>query len=253
MAPDDYVRWVLGEYSLPSGPNSPAAQAAVELRGPIHEWTKKYLLDIRFAGSYAKGTRVRGSTDLDLLIVVGPRTPGTAQQLYDHFFSFLKAKGLNPRQNGILVELTYHGILVHLIPAKQQWGTGAIYEIFETERRRQITTSFDAHTKLIRESGRQEEIKATKIWRTERRLRFPSFCLELAVMEALRHHPTNQPANNLTGVLEYLRDSFCGSVIRDPSNSENIVSDDLMTHERIATSDAAQASLKERDWNKIIW
>ena len=92
-----------------------------------------------------------------------------------------------------------------------------------------------------------------KIWRTLRNLRLPSFCLELAAMDALRHSPHHQPAANMQTVLQYFRDTLPNAPIRDPANFENRVSDDLLKHEKIAISEAAAESLKQANWGKVVW
>jgi hypothetical protein len=92
-----------------------------------------------------------------------------------------------------------------------------------------------------------------KIWRNLRTLRLPSFCLELAVMDALRHRAHHQPAANMETVLRYFKDTLPNAPIRDPANFENRVSDDLLKHEKIAIAEAATESLKRADWGKVVW
>jgi len=253
MLPDVYVRSILAKYDLPGGEGSPAELAATELRNPITEWAGRFLLGIGFCGSYAKGTRIRGAADVDLLISLGPRTPLDVDKLYDRFFEFLKRRDHNPRRKSVSVGLTYHGLEVDLTPAKQEWGGSNDHRIFETEHRRITRTNFDTHLQVVRESGAIEEIRLLKIWRTLRNLRLPSFCLELAVMDALRRHARHELAANMEVVLQYLKDVLPGAPIRDPANFENIVSDDLLKHEKLAISEAAAESLKQTNWAKIVW
>ncbi len=253
MTPNNYIRWVVAKYDLPIGPDSPAEKVVEELKIPLKEWAGRYLINISIAGSYAKGTRIKGGTDIDVLISLGPRTPLEMPKVYDHFFNWLKKRGYAPNRENVSVGLIYRGLTIHLIPAKQEWGTTNNHLIFETTRNRTTRTNFDTHTKLIRDSGRITEIKALKIWRTIRGLRFPSFCLELAVIDALRQRPRDLYAGNVEKVLKYLRDEFPGMPLRDPANFENIVSDDLLEHEKLAIADAAAESLLQPGWNKIIW
>lgn len=253
MLPDAYVRSILAKYELPSGEGSPAELAAAELRQPITEWAGRFLLDIRLCGSYAKETRIRGTTDIDLLISLGPRTPLGIDKLYDRFFDFMKRRGYNPRRQSVTVGVTHHGLMVDLIPAKQEWGGANDHLIFETEHQRITRTNFDTHLQAVKESGTIEEIRLLKIWRTLRGLRLPSLCLELAVMDALRRQARHQPAANTEVVLRYLKDVLPSAPIRDPANFENLVSDDLLKHEKLAISEAAAESLKHSDWAKIVW
>ena len=253
MSPDVYVRSILAKYDLPSGEGSPAELAAAELMMPITEWAGRFLQGIIFCGSYAKGTRVKGATDIDILISLGPRTPLDADKLYERCFDFLKRKELKPRRLNVSIGLQHHGLEIHLIPARQEWGGANDQRIFETEHQRVIRTNFDTHLRVVKESGFIEEIRLVKIWRNLRNLRLPSFCLELGVMDALRHSPQRQPAANMETVLRYFKDTLPNAPIRDPANFENRVSDDLLKHEKIAISEAATESLKQANWAKVVW
>jgi hypothetical protein len=253
MVPDVYVRSILAKYDLPSGEGSPAESAAAELMIPITEWAGRFLQGINYCGSYANGTRVKGATDIDILVSLGPKTPLDADKLYDRFFDFLKRKDLQPKRQNVSIGLSHHGLEVHLIPARQELGGSNDQRIFETEHRRVIRTNFDTHLRVVKESDCIEEIRLAKVWRNLRNLRLPSFCLELGVMDALRHSPHRQPAANMETVFQYFKETLPNAPIRDPANFENRVSDDLLKHEKIAISEAAAASLKKLDWGKVVW
>jgi len=253
MSRDEYVRSVLAKYDLPGGEGSPAELAAAVLTEPITEWAGRFLVGIRFCGSYANGTRIKGGTDIDILISLGPRTPLDVDKLYDRFFTFLKGKGYKPVRGNISIGLLHHGLEIDLIPARQEWGGSNDHRIYETEHQRVTRTNFDTHLQTVKDSDVIEEIRLVKIWRNLRNLRLPSFCLELAVMDALRHRPHHQPAANMEVVLRYLKDTLPNAPIRDPANFENRVSDDLLKHEKIAIAEAATESLKRADWRKVVW
>ncbi|MFO7638047.1 MAG: hypothetical protein R6X14_01905 [bacterium] len=252
MLPDEYVTQVLRRYEPDVEPDTPTARAAEEIPGVIAPWTGRCLMSVCPTGSWAKGTRIRGSTDLDLLILLGPRTHGTPEQIHRSLFAFLKRKGHTPIRHNVAIALQYRSLLIHLIPARQEWGSGDRVAIFETERGRSTVTNPSAHVQMIRESGRAEDIRAAKIWRDRHGLRFPSFYLELVVLDALRHRAHNQPAANLLGTLGYLGKSFAGTPFRDPANIENKVSTELTEHEQLAIASAAERTLREKDWSRII-
>jgi hypothetical protein len=253
MLPDAYVRSILARYDLPSGEGSPAELAAADLKAPITQWAGRFLLGIHPCGSYAKGTRVKGATDIDLLVSLGPRTPLDVDKLYDRFFEFLKGKGFKPARQNVSIGLLHHGLEIDLIPARQEWGGSNDHRVFETAHQRVTRTNFDTHLRVVKESDVIEEVRLLKVWRNLRNLRLPSFCLELMVIDALRHKAHHQPAKNLETVLNYLKEVFPNAPIRDPANFENRVSDDLLKHEKIALADAATESLKQADWGKIVW
>ncbi len=252
MSPDDYVAAVLKRYELPTGPDSPAEKATEELGRLITAWAGRYLMSLTTTGSYAKGTRVRGSTDLDLLVSLGPRTKGGPHQIYDCMFAWLKSKRFNPRTRNIGITIQYKGLIVDIIPARMEWGSTNDHSVFETERGHATRTNFDRHVKFIRESKRIEEIRAAKIWRDLHDLRFPSFYLELAVLDAVKHRAHHQPAENLTATLEYFSTMLVSVPFRDPANFNNKVSSELTEHEQMAVATAAAATLKKNDWDRVI-
>jgi hypothetical protein len=252
MKCDEYVRSVLARYDLPSGPDSPAEKAVAALDAPIKSWAGRYLLGVEPTGSYAKNTRILGGTDIDILVSLGPRTPMDAPKLYDHFFAWLKRNGFSPKRQSVSIRLQHHGVSVDLIPARQEWGSANDHQLFATERRRALRTNFATHVKYVLASDRMSEIRAVKVWRQRRGLHFPSFYLELAVIDALRHRPTDLLSGNIELALKYLRDVFPGVPFRDPANPENRVSDTLLEHEKLAIADAAKESLLLDDWRGII-
>ena len=54
-------------------------------------------------------------------------------------------------------------------------------------------------------------------------------------------------------MLEYLRDSFVDAKVIDPSNSNNIISDDLYKYEKEAITKKAKESCNAHSWREIIW
>jgi len=111
----------------------------------------------------------------------------------------------------------------------------------------------NAHINLVKNSGRISEITALKIWRKLHGLEFPSIYLELTVLDALYNKSKNQPANNLWIIFKYLSDSFVDKTVIDPSNTNNVLSDDLYKLEKQAIAKKANESLNQKIWEQIIW
>jgi len=105
---------------------------------------------------------------------------------------------------------------------------------------------------VVVESGRVEEIRVIKIWRNQHGLDFPSFYLELAVIAGLKGRPVGALEGNVYRVLEFLAGEFVETEVRDPANSENVVSGELNRSEREAISAAAYFSLRHLVWEKVI-
>ncbi len=253
MTADGYIRDVLERYELPAGADSPAQKVFTDLEPQIREWAGRYLVEILPTGSFAKGTRILGGTDIDILISLTSRAPLDAAGLHEHLFRWLKRHDFQPRRQSVSIAITHHGLEVHLLPARQEDSSPGNHEIYATERRRITTTNLSAHVRYVVNSRRTTEIKVIKVWRMLYELRFPSFYLELAVIDALRQRPHDLLAGNVEIALRYLSEIFPGVPFRDPANPENLVSDDLTEHEKLAIADAARETLLLGDWSKVIW
>jgi hypothetical protein len=253
MTADEYLHSVISKYRVSTGPDSPAHQAGQRLYPIIKDWANKFLLGISISGSYAKGTGIKGSTDIDLFISLDPATPGTLKEIYDDLYSCLVQNGYSARRKNVSIGLTYLNLQIDLIPGRKQAEDTNNHTIFRNIAQAWTQTNVQTHINQIRQSGRLDEIRAMKIWRNLNRLYFPSFYLELTVLAALDHKNKDQPGINVWTVLEYLRDRFITSQVVDPANSNNIISDDLTGNEKATISSVARSSLMMSNWEQILW
>jgi hypothetical protein len=253
MTEDEYVLSVIARYQLATGQASLAYQAAQNLYSTIQRWAGRFLLEATFSGSYAKGTGIRGSTDVDIFISLDPQTPGTLKEIYDSLFSHLESNYLNPRRQNVSIGLTYSNVSVDLVPARKQSGNTNDHSLFKNKTQSWTQTNVQEHVNLISQSGRIDEIRAIKLWRILQRISFPSFYLELTVLDALYNKNRFQPGANVLTVLQYLRDDFINARVVDPANSNNIISEDLTSSEKSIIASRARESLTKTQWSDIIW
>lgn len=250
MTQDEYVLLIVAKYKPATGQGSQAAQNLYPI---IQRWANRYLLEATFSGSYAKGTGIRGSTDVDIFISLDPQTPGTLEELYEGLYSFLNSNRLSPRRQNVSIGLNYDGVSIDLVPARKQTGNTNDHGLFKNKAQTWTLTNVQKHINLVSQSGRLDEICAIKIWRNLHRLSFPSFYLELTVLDALYNRNKNQAAANVLTVLEYLRDSFTNIRVVDPANSNNIISEDLTLSEKSLIASQARYSRAKPHWEDIIW
>jgi hypothetical protein len=98
------------------------------------------------------------------------------------------------------------------------------------------------------------EIRALKIWRLCHNLDFPSFYLELTVIDALWGKPKGSNlAANVSTCLDYIRDNLETACVIDPANTNNVISDDLTAAEKKKIAGQAGKSRREPYWNQVLW
>ena len=223
----------------------------------IRIWATQYLLEFKFSGSYAKGTAVAGSSDVDLLIslrndVLTGNTP-TLSTLYDSLNARLGASGYSTRLQNVSIGVIHGGISVDLVPAVKQQGNTNDHSLFKRKANSWTKTNVDTHINKVKNSGRLLDIKAVKIWRNLHQLDISSFYLELVVLEALSGKSLYSPASNFLAVMEFLENQFVWRNFIDPANTANMISEELTTQQRQLIATQARTSRGEPNWGQIIW
>lgn len=252
MTEEQYLRLIVNKYSCRIPPLTILAIKRI-LYPILRKWAGNYLLVTELSGSYAKGTNISLGNDLDLFVSLRSDTPETLKQIYDSLDNWLGQAGYSTKRQNVSIGININGLSVDLTPGKKQPGLTTDHSLYKSKQDTWTKTNIKKHINVVRQSGRQQEIKAIKIWRSLHRLEFPSIYLELTVMDALRRRPVGQIARNTSAVFEYLANEFKEALIVDPANSSNFISDDLSYDEKAAIAIAAQVSLFQKNWNQIIW
>jgi hypothetical protein len=253
ILPDQYLSQVLQSRTPSAADRLKAIKAYASLSVLLRQWAHVYLAGIHLSGSFAKGTAVRGDTDLDINVCLKKDTPGSLRDLYYHLDAFLRGNGLTTSLRNVSIRVVHSGLAVDIVPGRQQHLLGGAQSLYFRKSDTWIQTNIFSHVKLIKESTRKKPICLIKIWRRLRSLDFPSFYLELAVLEALKGQLPFGLERNVLTVLSFLARDLPARRIVDPANSNNIVSDELSDEEKRAISLQASKSLQATNWGQIIW
>ena len=248
--PDAYLRAILENYKPNASAPAFADRLGVHLKRAFPE-----LRAVTYSGSYAKGTAVsvgNGGSDVDLFLSF-PYASGTLRNLYAAVYDHAASHGWKPRQQNVSIGLRVDGYKVDLVPARIQDGYTNYHSLFVRKAGSWRQTNVQLHAKLVRDSGRTEEIRVLKIWRTLHDLDFPSFYLELVTLEALKGRRVGDLANNVSFALEYLRDHVVTLQVVDPANDNNVVSDTLDWSQKSLIARAGDRSRQEPYWKGVVW
>ena len=250
MSAEEYLRDVVQKYAV----NAEGARAAGNQIYPILEkWSAGFLNKAEFSGSIAKGTGISLSTDADIFLSLSSTTPDTLADMYETLCNAVSAAGFPVRKQDVSVGTTVNGYSIDLVPGRRQSQYGNEHSLYRNRTGSWTKTDVQTHIALVSGSGRIDEIRLLKTWRTRHALRFPSFYLELAVLEALHYARHGDIAANVWQSLEYLRDNIESVRFIDPANTNNVVSEDCTASERTAIALQAATSLGKRTWNEIVW
>lgn len=251
---DLYVSQVVASHT--PNVNYIVAHKINELHPHIQEWANGHEYTIKPSGSIAKGTAITGTTDIDIFISLNPTvsTCNTLENVYDTLRNRFNQAGYSPREQNVSIGIDHTGLKVDVVAGVRHQVLGLDHSIWKRKASTWTKTNIDEHIKYVKNSGRVADIKAVKIWRKLHNLDFPSFYLELSVIEALKGTPSLgvSPSDNFAKVMVYLANDFVEKTIKDPANQSNEVSDELTQAEKEQIRAAAVTALGT-NWNECLW
>lgn len=251
MTIDKYLFEILKREEVNYGFLSPVRLAANDFYPILKEWGGEYITDIHPSGSFAKGTANMSGTDIDLFISLSASTPYTLKEIYDNLFKWLTDKGYFPRMQNVSIGINFGGYAIDFVPAKQQGFFSQDHSLYIRRSNTWTKTNVQHHINYVIASGRSLEIRLIKLWRNQHGLDFPSFYLELTVIDALKGI-NNTLSSNVWRIFMYLRDKFQNARVVDPANTNNIVSDEMSNVDKSKVRDAAIRTLAANNWGQII-
>lgn len=250
MSADSYLRGIISKYSSNKG----SAESAVNAFYPVVQaWGGRFIAKAFYSGSYAKGTAISLSSDADIFISLHQSTPGTLAQNFESLFTASRNAGYECRKQNVSIRVSANGFHIDLVPGRQQDEYGNDHSIYKRKNDSWVKTDVSKHVDIVKNSGRTEEIKLAKIWRERNNLDFPSFYLELAVIEALKWSQIPLISDRFWKVLDYFQDGFLSARFPDPSNTNNIVSEDLSQEEKKTIKNKSALSKAKKTWQEIVW
>lgn len=220
-------------------------------------------LEIQQSGSRAKGTAIKGKSDIDLFLsFYDPKGFFTLKEIYNDIYKFLASYFKDIRKQNVSIGVKYNGCDIDIVPARKV--NSSSYEKFRTryndhylwsnKKQNRMLTNIQKHIDLVRYSGLLDEMILLKVWREQQKLEFPSIYMELLTIDAFSGYsvPGGNIENHFLYLLRYISDNIENKRVVDPSNSSNILSDDLTLAEKRVIKKAAQSAIDAKYWNEVV-
>jgi hypothetical protein len=250
MTPDEYLTGILKKYAV----NTTGAEAAGQSIYPtLKNWGGDNLLNAEFSGSLAKGTAVSIGTDADIFLSLSSSVNETLADIYDTLYNAVTNAGYTARKQNVSIGVTCNGYSIDLVPGRRQSQYGNEHSLYVRKISSWTKTDVKKHISYVQNSGRIDEIRLLKIWRQLHNLEFPSFFLEMAVIDSLAYARTGNLATNMLTCLDFIRDNIKTVRYIDPANTNNIVSNDCMATEKATIAAQAASSRAQSNWESIVW
>ena len=251
MTSDQYLVNILAREAVNGGPGSPVLAVQDALLPILREWGGTYMQHVHPSGSFAKGTANRSGTDIDLFVSIAENVPNTMKEIYDTLFNKMNEKGYAPKRQNVSININVGGYCVDLVPGKRHNSFSRDHSLYRRRANTWTKTNVVTHIAHVARSGRIDDIRVLKLWRNQKGVDFPSFYLELTVIDALTGS-FGTLSQRVWTVFQYLRDRFPTARVIDPANTNNVISDDLDDTERGRISSAAVSALAATNWNQIV-
>ncbi|MCM3330160.1 nucleotidyltransferase domain-containing protein [Bacillus cereus] len=252
--PDGYLKNIITKYHVNQEIDVYTQYFVINpIKEQIRNWAGIYVNEIKISGSRAKGTALNITSDIDLFISVNSAYKGTLKDIYDSLYDYMINRGYKARKQNVSIGIEFNGHSIDLVPGKKYAGNTNYHSLYLNKRDSWTQTNIEQHINLVKNSGRINEIVLLKIWKNSHKLEFPSIYLELITIEALKHMSKTDCSNNFWHLLKFLSEHFVAQKIIDPSNSNNVISDDLFKYEKEAIAKKASACLNEQYWQSIVW
>ena len=250
MTGDQYLQGIISKYSV----NVQGAKVAANLLIPvIKRWAGSYLIETVFSGSFAKGTFISLSTDADIFISLSSQTPNTLREIFNNLYNAVTEARYTARKQNVSIRVIVNSYKVDLVPGKRQSQYGNDHSLYRNKANTWTQTNINTHVSYVVDSKRISEIKLAKIWRELHKLDFPSFYLEMAVIDSLKYVRSTQLSERFMKVLIFFSEELTKRRYVDPANTNNIISDDLSTVGKMAVSVKATQSKGKPYWEGIVW
>jgi hypothetical protein len=250
MTGDEYLIGIIQKYAA----NTAGAEAAGQIIYPVlKQWGNGYLNNAEFSGSHAKGTAISIGTDADIFLSMSSTTPGTLADLYHTLFNAVTNAGYTARKQNVSIGVKVNGYSIDLVPGRRQSQFGNDHSLYRSKASTWTLTNVSKHISYVQGSGRINEIKILKVWRQLHGLEFPSFFLEMAVIDALVYARTGNLAANVLTALDHIRDKIRTVRYIDPANTNNVVSGDCTATEKLSIATQAANSRAQQTWERIVW
>lgn len=230
------------------------------IKEDLKRWAGACFIEIIDSGSYAKGTAISNSSDIDLLISLKHdcnENSGGLKSCYKLLHDWLGKSYSNVRKQNVSVRIKCNNLEIDITPARKLAGNTNDHSLYVSKKDSVKKTNIKKHIGDISQSGRTNEIKLLKIWRELVGIDFPSIYLEYLLIKKIlinRSKDIDNLSDNLSHVFYELakrQDNPLFSVIDDPANSNNRLSDLLTEDEKIEIILEAQKAAKAQYWEEV--
>jgi len=253
MSNDAYLRGLLAQQDLTPEEWSALQRFRDTIEGQLRSGLNK-IARVYYAGSFGKDTMIRELYDLDIVVYWANECGFTLQNIYNAVGDALKKNWKFVKSKTVAWELPFQGgFHVDVVPGRALDGTFTYANLFRTDTGTSLQTSIKVHIDTVKRSGRRDAIRLMKLWRKRKGVPFnKSLALELITIDGCSGLPVDNLEKQMLAAFRYMADNILTTRLVDPANTNNVISDEITSAEKLAIQSAAKAAIAAQYWSQVF-
>lgn len=273
MTNDEYLYQVLNSYKQSTSYNFIEERVFNELSQKVQNWfatfkrnnvnTYTLSMEIKKSGSKAKGTAIKGKSDMDMFVSINdPNGYFSLKDIYDSLYDYLRQIINHVRKQNVSIGVKFRNYDIDVVPARRVNSSSYIRQamryndhyLWSNKKQNRMLTNIQKHIDIVRSSGIIDEIILLKIWKYQKNIDFPSIYLEMFLIEAFKNYNSFGTTfeNRIMYAFKYMYDNIVDKRVVDPSKSDNILSETLNRSEKMIIRDKAKQALEAQYWSEVV-
>jgi hypothetical protein len=179
----------------------------------IHQYNPRYY----YSGSYAKGTMIKSSFDLDIVIYFAKTYTNPTKELVEYVKKLLSK--YNPVNYGVALQIKKNGYDVDIVVGKAIDDEFKFATLYNTKDNKEMRASLITHIDLVNEV--EQIIQLMKIWRLNHKLNWHKLAMEQTVVRVLQNKTKNNFGECLKEIFLDIKSNIDNVKFFDPANSNN--------------------------------
>jgi len=213
---------------------------------------RQYNPRIYYAGSYAKGTMINSSFDLDIVIYFPHSINKSVKQIYDYVYNVLKEQKLIVKKLGVALRLPYESDFhIDIVPGKANDDTFEFATLYSNLNDKEMRGSLSVQIDNVK--GLRNIIMLMKIWRENFKLTWHKLAMEQFVVNCLEGQTVQNFGVCFQMLLQDIKSNISTIKFFDPANSNNPI--EVKIDEREMIRNAANISfnaIKNENYKQAI-
>jgi len=262
MQPTEYLESLLIDQQIPSDLKDALIEERNKVERIIQRGSVYGGIQVYNAGSFAKGTIILDSFDLDIVVYFPLELPISSKDIQEHTFNILYQAGYNPQYKNVAIrchrrfnQLDYPNFHIDVVPGRAIDENYEFAYLYSRDYEIRFRTSVYMHINVIRNTGRRDIMKLLKLWKSRQAINVQTFVLELLF---LRFSDTNSAQTNsdLSDLLQecftYITNTIIDIKLVDPANSQNVISNDLPEETKYQIREKAIEAKEAEIWEDVF-